>query len=587
MLSKNRKLVNFSLRLLFSRSTTVTPSHLATLTSSAIITATMKKIFVVILLLVSFSVVSWAISADLGEVGVGARPLSLGKAYVGYAQDASAIFLNPAGLAEIPKLSLVSMTGKMLEDITYVSFGISNPTPFMTFGFGFISAATSGIPLTTITTTTTEIVVNQYGATDYSSSLMYFSFAKPFFGNMSFGGNAKIFYQGFSDTSASLEGGSGYGTDLDMGLKWNARKGIDFGLTAQNLLPMSNGGKFTWGTGREEGIPATFKLGSSILLLGEKGLRQYKDQNLLLNVDLEMSNNSIPSVWHAGVEWWINKIFALRGGVDQTPKATEAGVGIENNLTAGVGLKYKGFSFDYAYHQYGEITQNAAHFFSIGFLNEKEPFNAKEMLKSEVFTTQLKKTENLKAFLDVSDNYWAKDPIKYLATLGIIDGYPDNTFRPEQPLTRGELAALLVKAKGLEIDKSVNEDIFADVDKDHWAAPYVKAVVAKKYMSGYENGKFKPWKIITRDEAVVVLSKFAGLIIPETLSANPYNDVKKNNWAARYISAAKNAGLLEYLSVGEFEPNRAFTRAEAAEIISKMKFAKERIQKELFKKSTT
>jgi len=112
-------------------------------------------------------------------------------------------------------------------------------------------------------------------------------------------------------------------------------------------------------------------------------------------------------------------------------------------------------------------------------------------------------------------------------------------------------------------------------------------VVAKKYMSGYENGKFKPWKIITRDEAVVVLSKFAGLIIPETLSANPYNDVKKNNWAARYISAAKNAGLLEYLSVGEFEPNRAFTRAEAAEIISKMKFAKERIQKELFKKSTT
>jgi len=106
MLSKNRKLVNFSLRLLFSRSTTVTPSHLATLTSSAIITATMKKIFVVILLLVSFSVVSWAISADLGEVGVGARPLSLGKAYVGYAQDASAIFLNPAGLAEIPKLSL-------------------------------------------------------------------------------------------------------------------------------------------------------------------------------------------------------------------------------------------------------------------------------------------------------------------------------------------------------------------------------------------------------------------------------------------------------------------------------------------------
>jgi long-subunit fatty acid transport protein len=54
---------------------------------------------------------------DISDIGVGARPLGLGKAYVGLADDASAIFVNPAGLSQNDRLNLISMSGAMLSDV--------------------------------------------------------------------------------------------------------------------------------------------------------------------------------------------------------------------------------------------------------------------------------------------------------------------------------------------------------------------------------------------------------------------------------------------------------------------------------------
>jgi len=80
-----------------------------------------------------------------------------------------------------------------------------------------------------------------------------------------------------------------------------------------------------------------------------------------------------------------------------------------------------------------------------------------------------------------------------------------------------------------------------------------------------------------------VIDRFAGLAEPLTIDYNPFPDVKKTHWAARSIAVAKQAGLLEYLIGNSFEPDKPFTRAEAAEVISKTDFAKDKI-KELLKK---
>lgn len=519
----------------------------------------------------------FAISADLGDVAVGARPLSIGKAYVGYAEDASSIFLNPAGLAQISEFGLVSMTGKMLDEVTYVSIGATTPSLIGNLGFGYINASTVGIPLTTLSSATSEIDINQYGSTDYASSILYLSLANSLFRDFLIGGSLKIFYQGFSQTTGSLEGATGIGTDADVGIKWKIKKGISLGAIFQNVLPIRYSGRFVWAKGYTESIPCTLKIGSAFKILGDDGLYNFKQQKLLLNVDSEMSYLPRPGLWHIGFEWFLNPMLALRIGIDQKPRATDTGVGIDNNLTAGVGVKYRGFSFDYAYHQYGEISENIAHYFSIGFINEKTTSRIKEILEQPTFTTQFKKAKNLKTFIDVSYDYWAKEPIEYLATLGMIGGYPDDTFRPDQALTRAELAVLLVKAKRFQVS-TVEVDLFDDVPKGFWAAPHIGVALKRKYISGYSDQKFRPWKEITRAEAIIVLSKFAGLLEPSSINYNPYPDISYKHWAARYIAVAKQAGLLEYLSGGNFEPDKSFTRAEAAEVISKMDFAKEEIR---------
>ena len=546
----------------------------------------MKRNFLLILFLLIGIGYAYGISADLGEVGVGARPLSMGRAYVGYAADASSVFLNPAGIKESKEFSLVSMTGKLLEDVNYISVGVSNPFPIGTLGFGYINAGTSGIPLTSLSQTSTEVTINQYGVTDYSASLLYFSFARNLIDeDLLFGGSLKIFSQGFSQNTGSLEGATGSGLDADLGIKWKAVKGLSLGVSLLNIMPTSLGGKFVWKKGYEESIPSVIKIGSSFNIWGEDALYRFGDQRLLWNTDLEMNSiNTRPGLWHTGLEWWINPILALRGGIDQKTRATATGIGTDNNLTGGVGIKYRGFSFDYAYHQYGELSENIAHFFSIGFLGEREPKKIKEILKEKIehFKTELKKIEGLKQFSDVPQEYWAKDPIEYLATLGIMTGYPDDTFKPEQSLTRAELAALLIKAKGFTVS-APQFVLFPDLPNEHWAAPYIDMAMKRKYISGYPDGKFRPWKEVTKAEAIVVILKFAGISEPITADSNPFPDVKKSHWAARSITAAKQAGLLEYLSGNNFEPEKPFSRAEAAEVISKTDFAKEKI-KELLKK---
>jgi len=354
----------------------------------------------------------------------------------------------------------------------------------------------------------------------------------------------------------------------------------------ENILPASFYGKFRWKNGAEEGIAALAKTGASLKVIGKDAWREYGEQVVNADVDVEMAvTQKRPGLWHMGAEWWINPIVALRAGIDQKARAAESGIGVDSNWTTGLGLKYRGFSFDFAYHQYGDLSENTTYFFSLGYIGEEKP--ALSVLKIKEAKEEplplLKTREGLKTFSDVIPGFWAKDAIEYLATLNIMSGYPDGTFRPYSPVTRAELCSILVKAKEFKANPLI-EDVFPDVPLSHWAAPFIKIAVDRKYVSGYPDGKFLPWKKMTRAEAVVVISKFAGLSEPASLADNPFPDVNKRHWAARSISIAKTSGLLEYLSVKNFEPDTVLTRAEAAEILSKTTFVKDKIREQIFKK---
>ncbi|MFC1496726.1 hypothetical protein ACFL52_04850, partial [Candidatus Margulisiibacteriota bacterium] len=195
--------------------------------------------------------------ADLSEVGLGARPLALGKAYAALSSDASGIFINPAGLSDYPKLKVVTMMGKLMEDINYFSVGIAETCPLGTFGAGSVSAATGSIPLTTLTNTASGAVVSApYAYSDYSASIYYLAYSKKIRSNLAFGGSLKYFSQNCSVSTGAMAGALGNGAEVDLGLKWRPRRFLSVALLLKNGLPASMGGKFTWQKNNQvEGIP--------------------------------------------------------------------------------------------------------------------------------------------------------------------------------------------------------------------------------------------------------------------------------------------------------------------------------------------
>jgi hypothetical protein len=182
----------------------------------------------------------------------------------------------------------------------------------------------------------------------------------------------------------------------------------------------------------------------------------------------------------------------------------------------------------------------------------------------------------MEEFSDVHDEFWASNSIKYLATAGVVSGYPDGTFKPNRVVTRGELASMLVQAKKIPVT-TASVTGYSDVSKSSMAAPYIKAAVDSGYLTGRKGDKFEPNKAATRAEAVAAIVKFDRTSIPGSLRAGPFPDMTAKEWSSRYVAAAKDAGMLGYLEGQNFEAKRNITRAEVAELIAKTRFGMAKI----------
>lgn len=146
-------------------------------------------------------------------------------------------------------------------------------------------------------------------------------------------------------------------------------------------------------------------------------------------------------------------------------------------------------------------------------------------------------TEN--KFNDISNDYWAKNEVNYLASKGLFNGYEDGTFRPENPITRAEVATILVRSNG-DIKQKLKK-VFPDIDDSHWASKYIEKAAELGYMLGYEDGSFKPDQVITRGETVVTLNRIYRnpCDLKETNNSKIlFTDLDKNNWAYNDIVKA-------------------------------------------------
>ncbi len=178
------------------------------------------------------------------------------------------------------------------------------------------------------------------------------------------------------------------------------------------------------------------------------------------------------------------------------------------------------------------------------------------------------------AFTDIT-NSGARAAINKLAAAGIISGFEDHTFRPDETVTRAQLASLLVNALSLTPTAGVSPS-FQDVPASYWGYQAVETAAANGLISGY-NGSFFPDQPVTHQEMTVMQIKAAGLeSAVEQLTATDIDSLltlsdkdQISSWAAPYVAEAVKAGLVKGLG-GAFNPLQPGNRAEAAILIDNL-----------------
>ncbi|MGF1535605.1 MAG: S-layer homology domain-containing protein [Elainellaceae cyanobacterium] len=170
---------------------------------------------------------------------------------------------------------------------------------------------------------------------------------------------------------------------------------------------------------------------------------------------------------------------------------------------------------------------------------------------------------------DVSSNYWAAPFINRLGEEGIVAGFNDNTFRPDEPVTRAQFAAQLAQAFASQTPNETAS--YTDVDADYWAADPIQQVSNANFMSGYPEGNFLPGESVTRLEVLISLASGLELSEPgapqELLSV--YTDQNQiPEWAIPKIAAAtENELAVNHPEPSTLNPSQPATRAETAAMI--------------------
>ncbi|TVU52865.1 MAG: S-layer homology domain-containing protein [Arthrospira sp. PLM2.Bin9] len=173
-------------------------------------------------------------------------------------------------------------------------------------------------------------------------------------------------------------------------------------------------------------------------------------------------------------------------------------------------------------------------------------------------------------FTDVQ-NHWAQPCIKELADRQIITGYSDNTFRPNNPITRAEFAALVNQAFPT-VQPTRRRQNFVDIPTDFWAYDAINRASQKGFLSGYIGSVFNPLVNIPRVQALVAISNGLGFK-PQQLSPEQLGDVFLDSatipdYAKEAIAAAtENWLVVNYPNVRQLQPNRPATRADVATFI--------------------
>lgn len=172
-----------------------------------------------------------------------------------------------------------------------------------------------------------------------------------------------------------------------------------------------------------------------------------------------------------------------------------------------------------------------------------------------------------KSFSDMPQTHWAYTYIDALAADGIIDGYADGSFLPDNKVTRAEWCKLFVTAANLPINN--DNSIFEDV-QNHWALSYVN--VGEDYFDTISDTMFYPDNVATRMDVTISLVRILGIDIEECSYESAYvfkDSAEFTEDEIPYVAAAVDNRLISGFDDGNFYGKRSLTRAQAATLLYK------------------
>lgn len=543
--------------------------------------------FILILLLINPA------RAVLSEVNIlplrietGSRPLSLGGAFAGWANDVNAAYYNPGGL---PWAKGITVTAK---DFSNISGAQAYPTGTgATVGLAALIGNYSGIPLSG----------NEEAA--YSEQLIVLSAGSKFSNllppltnnktaqNIGVGLNLKYLLGLSVSRTGQNDQSARRGLEADLGLLYKVNRWLSMGASGQNVIP---GNTIFFDNGRAEGAAAIIKLGMGAKLFGDiKSPYYLEGQELLLLSDLEMIKGRAPGL-RIGIEYLRENYLNLRLGYFASPR--------RGCPSLGIGYRQSDWAADLGY-LVSDLLGSGSVSLSISYFPEEWVFERKEkktygemkivdpltgVYPDDNFTTYDDRiwvsgtakpgvevaVNNQTVKVDDNFKFSVAVPLKSGKNLVEIDSfYEGGKLGYERKILRRAKVKLaeerqVEKALGTARTAGERERLLAERTKIEERKVKVETLVTMGVVEVTPEAEFSLESSVTRGELVSWLVKAANFPLSR-VTQDLFKDVPREHPLAPLIKAAVDFGVMQGYADGTFRPNAQVTASEGRAIFKK------------------
>lgn len=173
--------------------------------------------------------------------------------------------------------------------------------------------------------------------------------------------------------------------------------------------------------------------------------------------------------------------------------------------------------------------------------------------------------ESAVANSDELSGHWAEQTLRSWISEGLLQGYEDGTYKPDNAITRAQFVSLMNRVFSITDDTDV---LFKDVAASHWAYAQIANAVQNGYVKGYADNSFKPERDVTRQEAAVMVANYLKLKQENTASIHTFHDASSiSDWSADAIAALVDQQIMKGLDNGNFAPTASLSRAQAVTLL--------------------